>query len=117
MGVDSEPLTAVAQLEDQRDQDRQGCCTERNPQRQLAIPFFLRGCGHRGTLGSRVYLCLVQAWCQALASSRLLVMLRPHKKFTKRLRKWLGLSKYQFLWLTFGKGVVIGYLLALLIHR
>ena len=57
------------------------------------------------------------AWCQALASSRLLVMLRPHKKFTKRCRTWLGLSKYQFLWLTFGKGVVIGYLLALLVHR
>ena len=52
-----------------------------------------------------------------MASSRLLVMLRPHKRFTKRFRKWLGLSKYQFLWLTFGKSVVIGYLLALLIHR
>lgn len=59
--VHSEPLTAVAQLDDQRDQDRQGCCAERNAQRQLTIPFFLRGCGHRETLGSRVCLCLAQA--------------------------------------------------------
>ena len=40
-----------------------------------------------------------------------------HKTYTKRVRKRFGLSKYQMLWITFGKGLLIGYVLALLVHR
>ena len=40
-----------------------------------------------------------------------------HKTFIKRIRKRLGLSKYQMLWITFGKGLLIGYVLAFLVHR
>ena len=39
-----------------------------------------------------------------------------HKTFLKRIRQRFGLSKYQMLWLTFGKGLVIGYALAFLLH-
>jgi hypothetical protein len=39
-----------------------------------------------------------------------------HKRFIKRIRQRLGLSKYQMLWLTLGKGLVIGYVLAFLLH-
>ena len=39
------------------------------------------------------------------------------KTFHKRMRKRFGLSKYQYLCLTFGKGLAVGYLLALLFHR
>ena len=39
-----------------------------------------------------------------------------HKTYIKRIRKRFGLSKYQMLWLTFGKGLVIGYVLAFLLH-
>ena len=39
------------------------------------------------------------------------------KTFHKRMRKHFGLSKYQFLWLTFGNGLLIGYVLAFLAHR
>ena len=39
-----------------------------------------------------------------------------HKTFIKRIRQRFGLSKYQMLWLTFGKGLVIGYVLAFLLH-
>ena len=39
-----------------------------------------------------------------------------HKTFLKRIRQRFGLSKYQMLWLTFGKGLVIGYVLAFLLH-
>ena len=39
-----------------------------------------------------------------------------HKKTIKRIRQSLGLSKYQMLWITFGKGLVIGYVLAFLLH-
>ena len=39
-----------------------------------------------------------------------------HQTFIKRIRKRFGLSKYQMLWLTFGKGLVIGYVLAFLLH-
>ena len=35
----------------------------------------------------------------------------------KRFMKSIGLSKYQFLWLTFGNGLLIGYVLAFLAHR
>ena len=40
-----------------------------------------------------------------------------HKTCIKRLRQRFGLSKYQMLWITFGKGLLIGYFLALLVHR
>ena len=40
-----------------------------------------------------------------------------HKTVIKRIRQRFGLSKYQMLWLTFGKGLVIGYVLAFLAHR
>jgi hypothetical protein len=40
-----------------------------------------------------------------------------HKTYTKRVRKRFGLSKYQMLWLSFGKGLVIGYGLAFFFHR
>ena len=40
-----------------------------------------------------------------------------HKMYIKRIRKRFGLSKYQMLWITFVKGLVIGYLLAFLVHR
>jgi len=39
------------------------------------------------------------------------------KAFHKRIRKLLGLSKYQYLTLTFAKGLVVGYALAFLFHR
>ena len=39
-----------------------------------------------------------------------------HKTYIKRIRQRFGLSKYQMLWITFGKGLVIGYVLALLLH-
>ena len=40
-----------------------------------------------------------------------------HKTTIKRIRQRFGLSKYQMLWITFGKGLLIGYVLALLVHR
>ena len=40
-----------------------------------------------------------------------------HKTFIKRIRQRFALSKYQMLWITFGKGLLIGYVLALLVHR
>ena len=40
-----------------------------------------------------------------------------HKTYIKRIRQRFGLSKYQMLCITFGKGLLIGYLLALLVHR
>ena len=40
-----------------------------------------------------------------------------HKTIIKRIRQRFGLSKYQMLWITFGKGLLIGYGLALLVHR
>ena len=39
------------------------------------------------------------------------------KTFHKRMRKRFGLSKYQYLTLSFAKGLVAGYVLALLFHR
>ena len=42
---------------------------------------------------------------------------RRHKNYIKRIRQRFGLSKYQMLWITAGKGLVIGYLLAFLVHR
>ena len=43
--------------------------------------------------------------------------LKWHKRYIKRIRQRFGLSKYQMLEITFGKGLVIGYVLALLVHR
>ena len=40
-----------------------------------------------------------------------------HKTFIKRIRQRFGLSKYQLLGITFGKGLMIGYVLAFLDHR
>ena len=40
-----------------------------------------------------------------------------HKTIIKRIRQRFGLSKYQMLWITFGKGLLIGYVLAFLVHR
>ena len=40
-----------------------------------------------------------------------------HKKYIKQNRQRFGLSKYQMLWISFGKGLVIGYFLAFLFHR
>ena len=40
-----------------------------------------------------------------------------HKTYIKRIRQRFGLSKYQMLWIIFGKGLLIGYFLAFLFHR
>ena len=37
-----------------------------------------------------------------------------HKTYIKRIRQRFGLSKYQMLWITFGKGLLLGFLLAFL---
>ena len=39
-----------------------------------------------------------------------------HQTFIKRIRQRFGLSKYQMLWITFVKGLLIGFLLALVVH-
>ena len=39
------------------------------------------------------------------------------KTFHKRMRNRFGLSKYQYLTLTFTKGLVVGYVLAVLFHH
>ena len=39
-----------------------------------------------------------------------------HKTYIKRIRQQLGLSKYLMLWITFGKGLLIGFLLAFVVH-
>ena len=44
-------------------------------------------------------------------------MVQHHLCATKLFRKSIGLSKYQFFWLTFCNGLLIGYVLALLAHR
>ena len=38
------------------------------------------------------------------------------KTYIKRIRQRFGLSRYQMLWITFGKGLLIGFFLALLLH-
>ena len=40
-----------------------------------------------------------------------------HKSYIRRIRQRFGLSKYQILWITFAKGLLIGYFLAFLVHR
>ena len=39
-----------------------------------------------------------------------------HKTYIKRIRQRFGLSRYQMLWITFWKGLLIGFFLALLLH-
>ena len=39
------------------------------------------------------------------------------KTFHKRMRKRFGLSKYQYLTVTFAKGLLVGYFLALVFNR
>ena len=38
-----------------------------------------------------------------------------HKTYIKRISQRFGLSKYQMLWITFGKGLLVGYILAFLL--
>ena len=42
---------------------------------------------------------------------------RWHKTYIKRIRQRFGLSQYQMLWLTFGKGLAVGYAMAFILHR
>ena len=42
---------------------------------------------------------------------------RWHKTYIKRIRQRFGLSHYQMLWLTFGKGLAVGYAMAFFLHR
>ena len=44
-------------------------------------------------------------------------VLQWHKTYLKLIRDRFGLSKYQMLWITFCKGLLLGYVLALLVHR
>ena len=43
-------------------------------------------------------------------------LLMWHKTYIKRIRQRFGLSKYQMLWITFGKGLLVGFVLAFVIH-
>ena len=38
-----------------------------------------------------------------------------HKKTIRIVRKWLNLTDYKLLWLSFGEGVLLGFAIALLI--
>ena len=38
-----------------------------------------------------------------------------HKKIIRKVRKWLNLTDYKLLWLSFGEGVLLGFAVALLI--
>ena len=38
-----------------------------------------------------------------------------HKKTIRIVRKWLNLTDYKLLWLSFGEGVLLGFAVALLI--
>ena len=40
-----------------------------------------------------------------------------HKTTIKRIRQRFGVSKYQMLWITFGKGLLTGFVVAFLVHR
>ena len=37
-----------------------------------------------------------------------------HKKLIRKVRKWLNLTDYKLLWLSFGEGLIIGILLVIL---
>ena len=53
---------------------------------------------------------------QSKKSNKANPVARWHKAYIKRIRQRFGLSKYQMLWITFGKGLLIGFFLALLLH-
>ena len=38
-----------------------------------------------------------------------------HKKLIRKVRKWLNLTDYKLLWLSFGEGVLVGFLLAFIL--
>ena len=38
-----------------------------------------------------------------------------HKKLIRKVRKWVNLTDYKLLWLSFGEGVLIGLLLAFIL--
>ena len=38
-----------------------------------------------------------------------------HKKIIRKVRKWLNLTDYQLLWLSFGEGVLLGFIIAIII--
>ena len=38
-----------------------------------------------------------------------------HKKLIRKVRKWLNLTDYKLHWLSFGKGILIGFLLAFIL--
>ena len=53
---------------------------------------------------------------KSMKSKNVNPVVRWHKTYNKRIRQRFGLSKYQVLWITFGKGLLIGYVLAFLFH-
>ena len=53
---------------------------------------------------------------QSKKSNKANPVARWHKAYIKRIRQRFGLSRYQMLWITFGKGLLIGFFLALLLH-
>ena len=38
-----------------------------------------------------------------------------HKKIIRKVRKWLNLTDYKLLWLSFGEGVLFGFIIAIII--
>ena len=38
-----------------------------------------------------------------------------HKKIIRKVRKWLNLTDYKLLWLSFGEGLLLGIVLVVLI--
>tara|TARA_R100000231_G_scaffold30452_1_gene26876 strand:- start:302 stop:490 length:189 start_codon:yes stop_codon:yes gene_type:complete len=38
-----------------------------------------------------------------------------HKKIIRKVRKWLNLTDYKLLWLSFGEGVLLGFIIAIII--
>ena len=38
-----------------------------------------------------------------------------HKKIIRKVRKFLNLTDYKLLWLSFGEGVLLGFLIAIII--
>ena len=38
-----------------------------------------------------------------------------HKKIIRKVRKWLNLTDYKLLWLSFGEGVLLGFIIAIMI--
>ena len=38
-----------------------------------------------------------------------------HKKIIRKVSKWLNLTDYKLLWLSFGEGLLVGFLLAFIL--